>query len=71
MIKRENNISKEELKTSKLLIMTGSIAFFTILSTEMVLNILSLFTVLIGGNPFILGIIAGSSSLVLYTYILN
>ncbi len=66
MKKKDNNSIIEDLKSTRLLIMSGVISFFTILSTEMVLNILPLFTVAIGGTPFILGIIAGTSSLVLY-----
>jgi len=66
MKKRDNNRKSEDLKTLKLLVISGFISFFTVISTEMVLNILPLFTVSIGGTPFILGIIAGTSSLVLY-----
>jgi len=44
----------------------GLISFFTLFSTEMILNILPLFTISIGGTPLILGLIAGVSSLSLY-----
>lgn len=44
----------------------GLISFFTLFSTEMILNILPLFTISIGGTPLILGLIAGVSSLLLY-----
>ena len=44
----------------------GLISFFTLFSTEMILNILPLFTISIGGTPLILGLIAGASSLSLY-----
>lgn len=45
---------------------TSLVSFFTVLSTEMILNILPLFTMSIGGTPLFLGIIAGTSSLALY-----
>lgn len=57
MAKREHKRSMEDLKISTSLIMSGLISFFTIISTETVLNILLLFTVSIGGTPFILGIL--------------
>ena len=44
----------------------GLVTFFTIISTEMILNILPLFTISIGGTPLILGLIAGTSVLALY-----
>ena len=44
----------------------GLISFFSLFSTEMILNVLPLFTIAIGGTPLILGLIAGVSSLSLY-----
>ena len=44
----------------------GLVTFFTIISTEMILNILPLFTTSIGGTPLILGLIAGTSVFALY-----
>ena len=37
----------------------GLISFFTLFSTEMILNVLPLFTIAIGGTPLILRLIAG------------
>ncbi|MCK4382907.1 MAG: hypothetical protein KAW66_06400, partial [Candidatus Lokiarchaeota archaeon] len=68
MLKKDSKEKNKHLafETPSPIFIIGLISFFTVFSTEMILNILPLFTISIGGTPLILGLIAGVSSLSLY-----
>ncbi len=68
MVDKDSNTENQHLTIGALspIFIIGLISFFTLFSTEMILNILPLFTISIGGTPLILGLIAGVSSLSLY-----
>ena len=68
MVDKDSNAKNQHLTIGapSPIYIIGLISFFTLFSTEMILNILPLFTISIGGTPLILGLIAGVSSLSLY-----
>ncbi len=68
MVKKDSKEENQHLTfgTPSPVYIIGLISFFTLFSTEMILNILPLFTMALGGTPLILGLISGVSSLSLY-----